>query len=340
MAELVYVSTRDGDDHRTGDGHPERPARLVAVEHGIDLAEVDVAHVPPRDATAFELERVHGREHLGALQRFVEAGGGDLDPDTPTSPGSWRSALRSAGAVLAAVEALDAGRAPAAFVAGRPPGHHAGPDRSMGFCLLNNVAVAARALTARGERVAVLDWDVHHGNGTQDVFWDDPEVLYVSWHEWPAYPGTGRAFDTGGPGAPGLTVNVPLPAGATGDVALRAFDELVAPVAAAFGPTWVLVSAGFDAHRGDPLGGLAWSAGDYAELTSRALALAPRAGRTVAVLEGGYDLEALTVSVEATAATLGGRRRHPELPTSGGPGAGAVEAVRRARARLEQEGWW
>jgi acetoin utilization deacetylase AcuC-like enzyme len=339
VADVVVVSTRADDDHVTGDWHPERPARLLAVERGLDAARVELAHLPPRDATIEELERVHHPAHLQALRRFIDAGGGDLDPDTPTSPGSWRTALRSAGAALVAVDALRDGAAPAAFVACRPPGHHATPARAMGFCLLNNVAVAARALTAAGERVVILDWDVHHGNGTQDVFWDDPAVLYASFHEWPAYPGTGRATETGGAGAPGLTLNVPLPAGATGDVALRAFDELVLPAASAFAPTWILISAGYDAHRDDPLAGLAWSAGDYTALTMRAMTLAPLPGRTIAVLEGGYDLDALARSVEATANALGGTPSSPEAATSGGPGGSAIEAARRARARGDEEGW-
>jgi acetoin utilization deacetylase AcuC-like enzyme len=294
---------------------------------------VDLVTIPARVAGREELERVHTQTHLRAVEQLVDAGGGDLDPDTPTSPGSWRSAVRAAGATLSAVEALQAGTGSAAFVVTRPPGHHATADRGMGFCLLNNVAVAAAALAAAGERVLVLDWDVHHGNGTQDIFWDDPRVLYASLHQWPAYPGTGRASETGGPGAPGLNVNVPLPPGATGDIALRAFDEVVEPAVSAFDPTWVLVSAGYDAHRDDPLAGLAWSAGDFAALTRRALALAPAPGRLVAVLEGGYDLDALELSVRATAAELGGNPVVTEPATSGGPGLEAVQAALDARAR-------
>jgi len=180
--------------------------------------------------------------------------------------------------------------------------------------------VAAATLVAHGERVVIVDWDVHHGNGTQDIFWDDPAVLYVSTHQFPAYPGTGRADEIGGPGARGLTLNFPLPPGATGDVARAAIDDVVAPVVEAFAPTWVLVSAGFDAHRADPLADLAWSAGDYSLLAERVLELAPTTGRTVAFLEGGYDLDALRASTAATVSALAGVPRASEPPTAGGPG--------------------
>jgi acetoin utilization deacetylase AcuC-like enzyme len=243
--------------------------------------------------------------------------------------------LLAAGAGLAAVEALDRGDGAAAFVVERPPGHHATRTRGQGFCLFNNVAVTAAALADRGERVLVVDWDVHHGNGTQDIFWDDPRVMYVSTHEWPAYPGTGRADETGGPRAPGLTLNFPLPAGATGDVAVAALTRVVEPAADAFEPTWVLVSAGFDAHERDPLADLAWSAGDYAELTRLVASFAPAPGRLVAFLEGGYDLDALRHSVMATVAAMAGAPSDAGVPTTGGPGRDAVDRVARIRAELD-----
>jgi acetoin utilization deacetylase AcuC-like enzyme len=229
---------------------------------------------------------------------------------------------------------LARGDADAAFVAVRPPGHHATRDRAQGFCLVNNVAVTAAAITEAGGRVCIVDWDVHHGNGTQAIFWDDPRVLYVSTHQWPAYPGTGRVEESGGTGAPGLTINVPLPPGATGDAAVAALDEVVAPVAERFRPDWVLISAGFDAHRADPLAQLEWSAGDYAVLARRVAALAPAPGRVIAFLEGGYDLAALRRSVAATAAALAGADLLPEPPTSGGPGREVVRRVLAHRERL------
>jgi acetoin utilization deacetylase AcuC-like enzyme len=338
-APLLLGSVAATDAHLTGPGHPERPARLHAVERGIAAADLGeaVRRLEARPARLDELARVHGARYLAALAQLAAAGGGDLDPDTPTSPGSWDTARTGAGLGLAAVDALRRGEANAAFVAPRPPGHHATANRAMGFCLLNNAAVAAAAIAETGERVVIVDWDVHHGNGTQDIFWNDPRVLYVSTHEWPAYPGTGRAGETGGPDAPGLIVNVPMPPGATGDVARAAFDEVVAPAVDAFAPDWVLISAGFDAHRDDPLAGLAWSSGDFADLTRLVAGFAPRPGRVIAFLEGGYDLDALARCAGATAAALVGEDHRPEPATSAGPGHAAVAEAARIRARHEGE---
>jgi len=336
-APVLVGTVADVDRHDTGPGHPERPARLVAVERGFEAVRLAGAAIPleGRPARFSELTAVHGEAYLEALAQLCEAGGGDIDADTRASAGSWTTALAAAGLGLSAVEALRRGEADAAFVAPRPPGHHATAGRAMGFCLINNVAVTAAALANGGDRVAIIDWDVHHGNGTQDIFWDDPRVLYASTHEWPTYPGTGRATDTGGPGAPDLTVNVPLPAGATGDVARAAVDEVIGPAIEAFAPDWVLVSAGFDAHRDDPLADLAWSAGDYADLTRQVAALAPRPGRLVCFLEGGYDLDALALSVGSTVAALAGVDHRSEAPTSGGPGRDAVASAARIRARIQ-----
>ena len=325
---LLATSERFAD-HDTGRGHPERPARLQAVLSGIEKAGLGEAIVPvaPLAATRAELELLHPPAYLDALERFCAAGGGGLDPDTEAVPESWEAALLAAGAGPDAVERLDRGEAEAAFLAVRPPGHHALPSRAMGFCLLNNVAVTAAVLAERGERVLVLDWDAHHGNGTQDAFWTDPQVLYVSLHEFPLFPFTGRLHERGaGPGA-GTTVNLPLPAGATGDVALAFLDEVVAPVVERFAPTWLLVSAGFDGHRFDPLTGLAFSSGDFALLTERVLEFAPP-GRRVLFLEGGYDLDALADSAGATVAALVGESHAPEPPTSGGPGSEVVSAAK------------
>jgi acetoin utilization deacetylase AcuC-like enzyme len=316
-------------DHEAGHGHPERPARLEAVLSGARYGGVDDALVflEPRAATRGELERVHPKAYLDAIERFCQSGGGRIDGDTSACRESWEAAVLAAGAGLSTIEAMDRGEGTAGFCAVRPPGHHATKHRAMGFCIVNNVAVAAAHLAARGERVLIVDYDAHHGNGTQDVFYDDPRVMYVSMHEYPLYPGTGALGDIGSGDGVGRTMNFPFPEGTTGDAYLAAVDEVLAPVAALFEPTWLLISAGFDAHRRDPLTGLGLSAGDFAVLTTRIMELVP-AGKVLAMLEGGYDLQALADSTASTLAALAGQRFEPEPPTSGGPGREVVNAAR------------
>jgi len=328
MPDLLYVSDERFLDHDPGHGHPERPARLEAIERGLLAAGIEesVTRVAPRAATVEELTRVHPRPFVDAIQSLCASGGGPIDADTAVSRGSWAAALLAAGAGLDAIERLDRGEAAAAFCAVRPPGHHAMSRRAMGFCLFNNIAVAATTLAERGERVLIVDYDAHHGNGTQAVFYDDPRVLYVSLHEYPLYPGTGSLGERGeGPGA-GHTVNIPLPRGATGDIYRRAVDEVIAPLAASSGITWLLVSAGFDAHRRDPLTGLGLSAGDFADITAALVELVP-AGRRLLFLEGGYDLQAMADSAAATFGRLVGQDHRPEPATGGGPGQSVVDAL-------------
>ncbi|HET9443796.1 MAG TPA: histone deacetylase [Acidimicrobiales bacterium] len=326
--------------HRTGAGHPEAPSRLRAVLDGIAAAGLSdlVVPVEPPPAARADLERVHPAALLDALEQFSADGGGVIDADTVAGEGSWAAAVRAAGAGLDAVERLDRGEAEAAFCAVRPPGHHATRGRPMGFCLLNSIAVTAAALVARGERVLVVDWDVHHGNGTQDVFYEDPRVLFVSLHRYGAfYPGTGSMQETGAGAGLGTTVNVPFPPGTAGDAYRAAFAEVLDPAVERFGPTWVLLSAGFDAHRADPLADAALSAGDFADLTARTAAYAP-AGRRIAFLEGGYDLDALALSAAACVGALAGERLRPEVPTSGEIGLEAVARVVEHWARAEAGG--
>jgi acetoin utilization deacetylase AcuC-like enzyme len=318
--------------HDAGPHHPERPARLDAVLKGLDASGVAdaVETFEPVPATAEELLRVHPGLYLPRLLQLAEEGGGHIDGDTFLGEHSLPAAMLAAGAGLEAARRLEAGEGDVAFCAVRPPGHHATPRTPMGFCLLNNVSVLAATLADRGERVLIIDYDAHHGNGTQDIFYDDPRVVYVSMHEHPMYPGTGALEETGAGEGAGATINVPLPSGATGDVFRLAFDELVAPLVESWKPDWVLVSAGFDAHRRDPLTSLGLTSGDYADLATAVLELAPK-GRCVLFLEGGYDLDALTTSFGATVAALAGEEHRPEAATSGGPGRNVVAAARRWR---------
>lgn len=327
---VIVVAHERFHEHRPASWHPERPERLEAVQAGMDSFADDGAlvRIPPRVATLCELERVHRRSTIERLEELDRVGGGEIDSDTLLSAGSWPAAQLAAGAGLAAVDALENTDAVAAFCAVRPPGHHAGPAQSMGFCLLNNAAVTAAALVERGERVAIIDIDAHHGNGTQSVFEADQRVLFVSLHQWPAYPGTGAAGEIGtGPGA-GFTVNVPLPAETTGDVYLRAFDEIVTPELDAFAPTWVLVSAGYDSHRLDPLTNLGLTSADHGALVSRCARYAA-SGRLILFLEGGYHPEALTNSIASTFEVLldSPARLPKEKPTTGGPGHQAVDQL-------------
>nr|WP_283251098.1 histone deacetylase [Rhabdothermincola salaria] len=323
--------------HDTGHGHPERPARLTAVMEGIDAAGLRdaVVRFEPEPASWAAIERVHPDRYLLGLEELSAIGGGHIDADTVVSEESFAAVLRAAGAGLDAVDRLDAGEADVAFCAVRPPGHHATPRQAMGFCLVNNVAVTAAALADRGERVLIVDYDAHHGNGTQDIFFRDPRVTYVSFHEYPLYPGTGAMDETGWGDGVGTTVNFPIPAGATGDVLRLGLDTVVAPLVERWAPTWLLISAGFDAHRRDPLTGLELTAGDFADITAALVAMVPR-GRCLVFLEGGYDLEALSMSAGAALSALVGGDHRPEPASSGGPGRTVVEAVARMRSAA---GW-
>jgi acetoin utilization deacetylase AcuC-like enzyme len=332
---VLICSGSQPSDHHSAQGHPERPDRLTATLSGLADLHLDDDRID-LEATAATVEQValvHRPDYLAWLAEFCARGGGDIDADTYARPESWHEALLAAGAGLAVIDELGRGGEGVGFVAVRPPGHHALADRAMGFCLMNNVAIAAATLAERGERVVIVDWDVHHGNGTQAIFWDDPRVAYCSTHQWPYYPGTGGAAETGGPDAPDLTMNVPLPAGATGDVLQHALHEVIAPWVERFAPTWVLVSAGFDAHRDDPLADFSLSSGDFAAMATTVAEFAPGPGRLALFLEGGYNLSALRNSVAATVGALVGQPVQAEPETTGGPGRDQVLELATLRRR-------
>ncbi len=308
-AAPLYFSHPASFDHDTGE-HPECAARITAIERELerrDWCGYTRREAPPADPAA--LAAAHATEYLDELRALCDAGGGRLDEDTVVSSGSCRAAFHAAGAAIAMTDALLAGEARVGFCGTRPPGHHARWDTTSGFCLINNVAVAARhAIDVLGSgRVFILDWDVHHGDGTNDIFRASDVVLFASIHESRAFPGTGQIDDVGVREGEGYSINLPVPAGSDEDAWLSLLEHIVIPAAEEFDPDLVLISAGYDAHRDDPNGRCTLDAASFGAMARHVRALGERVGAPVgAVLEGGYALDALAASVAATLEALAG----------------------------------
>jgi acetoin utilization deacetylase AcuC-like enzyme len=330
----ALIADRRYLDHYAGRVHPERPERVAVM---IDMAErlhrPDLRLYAPRAAARTELELCHQGDYIAAVEHTSTLERANFDPDTHTSSATWKTAALAAGGVLTAVEAVMAGEAHNAFAIVRPPGHHALANRAMGFCFFNNVAIAAAALIANHglKRVLILDWDVHHGNGTQEIFYVSPQVLYMSLHQYPFYPGSGLFDEVGAGAGAGYTVNVPFPASFGDDEYLRAFDDLLMPIARQFKPQFILISSGFDCHFRDPLGGMRVTERGFLAMARRMKRLAAEccAGRLVAALEGGYDLKALADSGREVIEELGREDGEPIAPAANG--LRAVPIIERAQ---------
>jgi len=310
MNKTALIADRRYMRHSAGRVHPERPDRVAAmIEMAQRLNRDALKTYAPREASLDEIGLCHRPDYIKAVERTAGLDHFDFDPDTHSSPDTWNTATLAVGGVLTAVEAVLDGEAQNAFAIVRPPGHHALPERAMGFCFFNNVAIAATWLVRmRGmRRVLILDWDVHHGNGTQEIFYESPQVLYISTHQYPFYPGTGAIDEIGAAGGTGFTVNAPMPATFGDGEYLRIFDDLLIPVARQFNPEFILLSAGFDCHYRDPLGAMRVTEDGFVAMTRRMKRLAAECcgGRLVAALEGGYDLKALADSGRAVLQELG-----------------------------------
>jgi acetoin utilization deacetylase AcuC-like enzyme len=337
MLKTALITDRRYARHFAGRAHPESPQRLeVMLEMAESLNRPGLGFYAPREALLEEIALCHSTDYIAMVERTAGIDRYDFDPDTHTSRDTFKTALLAAGGVLTAVEAVLAGAADNAFAIVRPPGHHAMPERAMGFCFFNNVAIAARWLIDRRGlgRVMIIDWDLHHGNGTQEIFYESRDVLYASTHQFPHYPGTGSFQERGCGAGEGFTVNAPMPATFGDAEYLRVFDELILPIGRMFKPEFVLVSSGFDCHFRDPLGAMRVTEDGFAAMARRVKRLAAEccAGKIVAALEGGYDLQALAGSGRAVIEELGHEADDPIATAAGGERMEPI--IARARRNL------
>ena len=329
----LYFRHRSSLEHETGP-HPENAGRIRAIERALGDAGwpgLEIAEPPQAERAA--LERVHDPAHIDRLERFCASGGGLIDADTVVVEASWEAALRGAGAAVDGAERTLAGESDFAFCGLRPPGHHAESERAMGFCLFNNAAVAAAHAVAEcgAERVLILDWDVHHGNGTAEIFDASAEVLYASIHQSPLYPGTGMTTEIGTGAGKGMTINLPVPPGAGGEEFGSLVQHVVVPVSRAFAPGLIVISAGYDAHAADPLANCRVQTNDFAQMTAAVRDLGRELDSPLLIcLEGGYNPDALAASVVATVRAMG----EDEAPDPAPP-----EPAREARQRLAAGPW-
>ncbi len=329
-------------EHITSDYHPEHPRRLEAIYHTLDRGEAHDQYITitPREATAEDIHRVHTEAYHRLVESTCGCGRGQLDPDTHISSETYRVAKRAAGGLMALVDAVFSGEIHNGIALVRPPGHHAEHDRGMGFCIYNNVAIAARYAqdAKRAGNVLIIDWDLHHGNGTQHTFARDDTVLYFSTHQFPFYPGTGRAEEVGLDKGAGYTINVPLPGGQEDQDYLEIFQSILDPVARRFQPDLILVSAGFDIYQNDPLGSMRVTENGFARMTRFLMTLADRhcQGRLLMTLEGGYDVDGQARSVEAVLRTLSGEA----TPEGKLPAPSPVTEKVLGQVRTIQQPYW
>jgi acetoin utilization deacetylase AcuC-like enzyme len=314
MGKTAVVVDKQYLKHQPGESHPERPERvkvLLDLAAGLDPAKFQI--LPPKPANRADIEAMHGEAYVRLIESTSEHNVYALDGDTITCRDSFGVGVLAVGGFLRLIDGIAAKEIQNGFALVRPPGHHALRNRAMGFCLFNTMAIGAEYVKrAHGaKKVLIMDWDVHHGNGTQDAFYDDPSVLFISTHQYPYYPGSGAVNEVGAGGGEGYTINIPLPAGCADTEYLQVFQDIVVPAAERFAPDWILVSAGFDPHRRDPLGGMGVTEEGFGAMALRLLDLADRfAGSRIAfLLEGGYDLAALRNSVAAVLNAMQERRK-------------------------------